>query len=599
MSLAQILEAHSIELDRLQVQQARDVLSAFDDARRALHERIRLEPKGNDATVLRLRAQLAQVEAGAAQLKDRLGIVMSSGERQAHQLALQHLTALVRSQEAGFEGMAGLVNVNAVARLAALDGLLLHRYSLDRYGADAVAQMQRAIASGVAQGLNQDQLAEMIAGAGGSVLDGLRGRAALIARMETGRAYNDGTLESGFALEEMDNDPADPYLKRIDEYFDGRNHPFSRAAHGYSARLAEPFRIPQGLVVQAGIALQRGIGGVVWPLADGVYVGMNLPAHFNDRGRITIWRGSWGETKLVPPGPDPAPAPAPPPTPVRPPPPPPPPVRPAGLDVPTGPTGADGTWSLGDIRPSRRGVPERLVGPGIWRPRPAGRVVSPLDPADARSVTDTSRVPKKRRTLVVSEWLGRDGEWDDLIAHAIYWTGVTEDQLLGATVSFEATEVGTIYIGIQNHRLGFHMERTFRDYIPRGGQRTASHQFFEIAERGQGRGEGARMFGRAADRLTKAGFAAITTTAAGGPGTGLNGYYTWPRLGFDASLTDYLIAKLPAELRAARRLSDLMATEAGRVWWRVNGGLLFLEFDLTPGSVSQAVLAAYLAGVGP
>ena len=41
---------------------------------------------------------------------------------------------------------------------------------------------------------------------------------------------------------------------------------------------------------------------------------------------------------------------------------------------------------------------------------------------------------------------------------------------------------------------------------------------------------------------------------------------------------------LPASLGHAAKLSDLMATEEGRAWWKENGVSTDLTFDLKPGS---------------
>ena len=80
-------------------------------------------------------------------------------------------------------------------------------------------------------------------------------------------------------------------------------------------------------------------------------------------------------------------------------------------------------------------------------------------------------------------------------------------------------------------------------------------------------------------------------------GADYNGYYTWPRLGYDARLDDApdLRYPLPKQFRGATHVSDLMKTPAGRNWWKQNGTTVEnATFDLAQGSLSRTTLAAYL-----
>lgn len=66
------------------------------------------------------------------------------------------------------------------------------------------------------------------------------------------------------------------------------------------------------------------------------------------------------------------------------------------------------------------------------------------------------------------------------------------------------------------------------------------------------------------------------------------GYYFWPRLGFDGLLKpiyrydqEYFSKLLEqSPYRACQKVSEIMATAAGRLWWRQHGIGLDLEFDL-------------------
>ena len=73
-----------------------------------------------------------------------------------------------------------------------------------------------------------------------------------------------------------------------------------------------------------------------------------------------------------------------------------------------------------------------------------------------------------------------------------------------------------------------------------------------------------------------------------------NGYYTWPRFGFEGVLPARLRRMLPIDLRSAKTVLDLMECEKGRAWWRENGVTIGATFDLAAGSRSRAVLDRYV-----
>lgn len=75
---------------------------------------------------------------------------------------------------------------------------------------------------------------------------------------------------------------------------------------------------------------------------------------------------------------------------------------------------------------------------------------------------------------------------------------------------------------------------------------------------------------------------------------GRNGYYTWPRLGFDKELSEKDTSRLPGEFKHFTRLSDLMEDQRAREWWNKNGFALKLTFDTSPESRSMHLLNAAL-----
>lgn len=110
---------------------------------------------------------------------------------------------------------------------------------------------------------------------------------------------------------------------------------------------------------------------------------------------------------------------------------------------------------------------------------------------------------------------------------------------------------------------------------------------------------GVRSFAWEVRHASKAGIKEIETYAAGRFGhPDYNGYYTWPRLGYDADLKPAEMEQLPGTLKGARTIQDLMRSAEGRDWWKKNGSGRTMYFDLAPGSRSQHVLEKYLQEKG-
>lgn len=81
-----------------------------------------------------------------------------------------------------------------------------------------------------------------------------------------------------------------------------------------------------------------------------------------------------------------------------------------------------------------------------------------------------------------------------------------------------------------------------------------------------------------------------------------NGYYSWPRYGFDAVLPIewrneiFLDKRIPTRVKRAVSVLDVMATETGREFWRNQGIALALHFDCEQQSRSRRVLQNYWTG---
>ena len=108
-----------------------------------------------------------------------------------------------------------------------------------------------------------------------------------------------------------------------------------------------------------------------------------------------------------------------------------------------------------------------------------------------------------------------------------------------------------------------------------------------------GTGLGTSIFHDQAQFLSHIGVDHIKTQASGG--VHLNGYNTWPRLGYDGNIPKYGIAKRPESLAGLSKISDLMKTQEGRDWWKQQRHTVDVTFDLKPGSPSLLILNEYMS----
>lgn len=80
-----------------------------------------------------------------------------------------------------------------------------------------------------------------------------------------------------------------------------------------------------------------------------------------------------------------------------------------------------------------------------------------------------------------------------------------------------------------------------------------------------------------------------------------NGYYTWPRMGFDGDLPrDWQsrmmatgLTEIPEQFSQASRVSDFFKKPEGRELWKRHGFPMELAFDVQPGSLSRKVFDNY------
>jgi hypothetical protein len=162
-----------------------------------------------------------------------------------------------------------------------------------------------------------------------------------------------------------------------------------------------------------------------------------------------------------------------------------------------------------------------------------------------------------------------------------------------------APDDAAVEVGVLNDRL----------YIELGGPRAAyrAHSYlfrkrrilvllndgFHIHARPmQNQGLGLQIFHRQVHNAAALGVGRIETVA--GRRARENGYYTWPRFGFDGVLPASVRRILPPGLEGSRSVLDLMRCEKGRAWWREHGATIRVAFDLARGSRSRRALAQYV-----
>ena len=126
-----------------------------------------------------------------------------------------------------------------------------------------------------------------------------------------------------------------------------------------------------------------------------------------------------------------------------------------------------------------------------------------------------------------------------------------------------------------------------------GSQVVVVNDAFHIRDRDmRRRGLGLGIFRRQLHHARLLSVTRIETTA--GRAEDENGYYTWPRFGFDGPLPGGIRPILPHGLRHARALLDLLECKRGRQWWRRHGITVDVTFDMAADSRCWRTFQRYL-----
>lgn len=164
----------------------------------------------------------------------------------------------------------------------------------------------------------------------------------------------------------------------------------------------------------------------------------------------------------------------------------------------------------------------------------------------------------------------------------------------GSTVKFEARG-DSVNISISNKEHG--VEALRKLYRNEAGELILSNEEIKISRTGTGLGT--VLFKQQIDQAAAIGVKRIETVAAGNKGGKYNGYYTWPRLGYDGDLEPGHIQQLERgglkNARKYKKLSQLLKTDAGKRAWEQHGSGIRVSFDPKEGSKNRKVLDEYLA----
>ena len=172
----------------------------------------------------------------------------------------------------------------------------------------------------------------------------------------------------------------------------------------------------------------------------------------------------------------------------------------------------------------------------------------------------------------------------------------------GATVEVRSLSSDTIKLHI-THPL---YEKTCRRTIRRDPDGPAIHNDLLILREDAPKGFGTRILASQVRAARALGVTQLDLVAGGDADTrqrrgGMNGYYTWPSLGFVGTLDRHIRSHARSSglaLPARATTAHLLASVEGKAWWLKNGETLEMAFDLRDGSYSMDTLNGKLTKNG-
>jgi len=209
----------------------------------------------------------------------------------------------------------------------------------------------------------------------------------------------------------------------------------------------------------------------------------------------------------------------------------------------------------------------------------------------ARSNAEQERKKLEHLGYLENELSNLLGKNENGLPDAATAVGATDN----AKVVVKAITGSRATISVVGEGYSYSAQRTAYETLT-GEKVMRNDSFFIHGEKGKGLGS--KIFSDQVEALQEKGFTRIETWAARGPG--MNGYYTWPRLGYDQPISEFRDRRTRERIWKAfpdaKSVLDIMATPEGRDWWKKHGtNMRSAKFDLTPGSRSLRTLAEYKA----
>jgi hypothetical protein len=225
------------------------------------------------------------------------------------------------------------------------------------------------------------------------------------------------------------------------------------------------------------------------------------------------------------------------------------------------------------------------------------RLTSEMNPAGCAAPSSISSEPWPARSDAKVAFLAGEHSAAERIARRLFQRPLEPWEYAGlagapcdAQVEVGAS-CGKLYLELSGpaaatYRAYFYVRRTAEDIV------VINDGVNIPLRRLRGCGAGLRIFRRQVTTALALGIRRIEVVA--GRRADENGYYTWPRFGFEGKLPARLRRALPADLERARTVLDLMECDRGLAWWYEHGATIRATFDLAAGSRSRAAWDRYL-----
>ena len=169
-------------------------------------------------------------------------------------------------------------------------------------------------------------------------------------------------------------------------------------------------------------------------------------------------------------------------------------------------------------------------------------------------------------------------------------TGALDGATITTYVSRTAGRIVGIDFVVEHPQLDGDSTRSLRREDD--GTLTLQLESLTLRPEARGKGTGARILAQEVQASERLGVHRITLVAGGAPGGDMNGYYTWPRLGFNASLGR------ASQRYGAPDLHTLFRQPGGAEKWKREGAAMVMEFNPRRRSPHRQVLDAYLREKG-